>query len=101
MLTNSPLGQKEMVPVDQVLILDLLPLRICHWCGQGDSKMLSLRQKEAAVRLPNPDCVSDVTLPNAFGVVARFEKADRMGCNEVGGVNVLLNGLEGMAEANG
>ena len=56
---------------------------------------------EADVRLLNPDCVSDVTLPNAFGVVARFEKADCMGCNEVGGVNVLLNGLEGMAEANG
>jgi hypothetical protein len=51
----------------------------------------------SGLAIPN----TDVILPNAFGVVARLEKADCVGWDEVGGVSVLLNGLEGMAEADG
>jgi hypothetical protein len=42
--------------------------------------------------------VNTEVLPNAFGVVARLEKADRAGC---GGADDPLNGLEGMGAANG
>jgi hypothetical protein len=42
--------------------------------------------------------VNTEVLPNAFGVVARLEKADRAGC---GGADVPLNGLEGMGAAEG
>jgi hypothetical protein len=46
--------------------------------------------KGSGLGTPNTD-----VLLNAFGVVARLEKADRTGCEEVNCADVELNGLEG------
>jgi hypothetical protein len=52
--------------------------------------------KGSVLGAPNTD-----VLPNAFGVVARLEKADFMGCDKDDAADVPLNGLEGMDGAGG
>ena len=72
--------------------------------GDAEAKGLGVGADDGAVAVvvlvdgSDLGTVNTEALPNAFGVVARLEKADRADC---GGAEVPLNGLEGMGAADG